>query len=128
MNRLKKNKSVFERNWNSFANTWSNCVCGIVCLSNRATESNCLAVAGDDMRIEFDGLLIRIGLVSRVKNDDEWGDKLVPAEFGGVRCLFGLSSVNWRRKIFGPVRLVGFLEKEQSQYLTKYFVGDFTLI
>lgn len=38
-----------------------------------------------------------MGLVSRVKNDDECGDKLVPVEFGGVRCLFGLSSVNCRR-------------------------------
>jgi len=61
------------------------------------TESNCFVVAGDDIRIVFDALVIRIGFVSRFKNDDECGDKLVPVELGGVRCLFGLSSVNCLR-------------------------------
>ncbi len=61
------------------------------------TESNCFVVAGDDIRNVFDAFAIRIGLVSRVKNDDECGDKLVLVEFGGVRCLFGLSSVNCLR-------------------------------
>jgi hypothetical protein len=77
--------------WPKF--TWVNGAGGIVCLSNKVTESNCFVVAGDDIRIVFDALVIRIGLLSRVKNDDECGDKLVPVEFGGVRCLFGLSSV-----------------------------------
>jgi len=66
-------------------------------LSNNVTESNCFDVAGDDIRSVLDALVIRMGLVSRVKNDDECGDKLVLAEFGGVRCLCGLSSVNCRR-------------------------------
>jgi hypothetical protein len=59
----------------------------MVCLSNKVTESNCFVVADDDIRIVFDAFVIRIGFVSRVKNDVECGDKLVPVEFGGVRCL-----------------------------------------
>ena len=52
-----------------------------------------MVVADDEIRIEFDGLVIRIGFESRVRNDDECGDRLVLIEFGGVRCLLGLSSV-----------------------------------
>jgi hypothetical protein len=67
--------------------------------------SNCFAdnpllFASDDIRIVFAAFVIRIGLLSfdvdnRLKNDDESGDKLVPVEFGGVRCccLLKLSSV-----------------------------------
>lgn len=69
------------------------CVDAIACLSARLTASNCFVVAGEDIRMAFGALLIRIGLVSRAKYVDECGDRLVPAEFGGVRCLLGLSSV-----------------------------------
>jgi predicted ATP-dependent Lon-type protease len=76
----------------------------LVCLSNKVTASSVFAVgeplfvAVEETRIVFEALLIRMGLFScevdrRVKNDEESGERLVPVEFGGVRCLFGLSSV-----------------------------------
>jgi hypothetical protein len=49
--------------------------------------------------------VVRIGLLSfddesRLKYEVDIGDKLVPVEFGGVRCLFVPSSVfNKKKKV-----------------------------
>jgi len=80
-------------------------------LSNKVTASTCfvdvdnalllllllllLLVEGDVIRIVF---VVRIGLLSfddgsRLKYELDNGDKLVPVEFGGVRCLLVPSSV-----------------------------------
>jgi hypothetical protein len=47
--------------------------------------------------------VVRIGLLSfddesRLKYEVDIGDKLVPVEFGGVRCLFVPSSVFDKKK------------------------------
>ena len=89
--------------------TWMNGLDAVVCLSNKVTASSVfdvgepLFVAEEDTRIAFEALAIRMGWFScevdrRVKNAEESGERLVPVEFGGVRCLFGLSSVLKTRK------------------------------
>mgnify|MGYP006983672845 CR=1 FL=1 len=115
-------EKTFEQTKKSYEITWINCVGWIVCLSSKATESNCLVVADDEIRIEFDGLVIRIGFESRVRNDDECGDRLVLIEFGGVRCLLGLSSVIWRRNELPPERLFEFLKNEHFVAIFRSFI------
>ena len=99
----------------NFEITWVNGAGAIDGLNNNVTESSCFVVDdGADIRSWFDALVIRIGLVSRVKNEDVCGDKLVPVEFGGVRCFVGLSSVNWRRNWLGPLRFTEFLKTRKK--------------
>ena len=66
-----------------------------IVLSNKVTESNCFVVAGEDIRIVFDCIRYTVLDYCLVleNDDDECGDKLVPVEFGGVRCFIVLSSV-----------------------------------
>ncbi len=84
-------------------------------MSNKLTASTCfvdvdnallllllllLLVEGDVIRIVF---VVRIGLLSfddgsRLKYELDNGDKLVPVEFGGVRCLLVPSSVFKKKK------------------------------
>lgn len=63
-------------------------------MSNEATGSFCLVVDAATKRMF---VFVRLRLPSfeeiRAKNEDESGERLVPIEFGGVRCRFDPSSV-----------------------------------